>query len=416
MEVGPQNAAADVIDEMKQVVMVHPVDPEIGEAHHIDQELGKPGPERIPVGAVWDLELQDHDRDQDGEHAIGERFEPYARHWEGIVPEGGGEPGCEGPRPCSWLLRSRRPSRARASRRPSARKPPHRPRPGSRASSSWHPGTAKFSRRARPTSSAGARRSGRGSMLPPPWEARTKVTWRWISMPPPIRWSGRIRKASGPGSASPAPTRCGFAWRTPTTRSNSWTAGHSPSSAEARSSARQEAIMEYTFDEAIPILTRTPAVLRAWLSGLPEPWLQAREGPDTWTPHHILSHLIHGERTDWIPRIEHVLEHGDRVPFPAFDQEGSIQGAARPMSELVETFAELRRGNLERLSKMKLGASDLARKALHPELGPVTLGMHLSTWVVHDLGHISQIARVMTRQYKEAVGPWRQYFSLLRSE
>ena len=175
--------------------------------------------------------------------------------------------------------------------------------------------------------------------------------------------------------------------------------------------------MEYTFDEAVPVLERTPGALRSMLLDLPERWLNASEGPGKWTPFHVMSHLIHGERTDWIPRVEHLLAHGERVAFPPFDQEASIQeGAGRPMPELLETFAGLRRENLARLKAFRLGAADLARRGLHPELGPVTLGQHLSTWVVHDLGHIAQIARVMTRQYKEAVGPWRQYFSLLRSE
>jgi hypothetical protein len=46
----------------------------------------------------------------------------------------------------------------------------------------------------------------------------------------------------------------------------------------------------------------------------------------------------------------------------------------------------------------------------------VTLGQHLSTWVAHDLGHISQIVRVMARQYTDAVGPWKAYLSILKRQ
>jgi hypothetical protein len=175
--------------------------------------------------------------------------------------------------------------------------------------------------------------------------------------------------------------------------------------------------MEYQFETAIPVLERTPRVLSALLSDLPEPWLQASEGPGKWTPREVLSHLIHGELTDWIPRVEHVLAHGDRVAFPPFDQDASAHaGDGQTIPALLETFARLRAASLARLKELRLGAADLARTGRHPEFGPVTLSQHLSTWVAHDFGHISQIVRAMSRQYRSAVGPWIAYLSLLRPE
>jgi len=175
--------------------------------------------------------------------------------------------------------------------------------------------------------------------------------------------------------------------------------------------------MEYQFDTAIPVLERTPRVLSALLSGLPDPWLKASEGPNKWTPREILSHLIHGEQTDWIPRVEHLLQHGDRVAFPPFDQEASVRaGEGEAVPALLERFQSLRQASLARLRELGLGASDLSRTGRHPEFGVVTLSQHLSTWVAHDLGHISQVVRVMSRQYRSAVGPWIAYLSLLRSE
>jgi len=175
--------------------------------------------------------------------------------------------------------------------------------------------------------------------------------------------------------------------------------------------------MEYQFDTAIPVLERTPRVLSAMLSGLPEPWLTAAEGPGKWTPREVLSHLIHGERTDWIPRVEHLLAHGDQVAFPPFDQDASVHaGDGQTIPALLDTFASLRRESLQRLKQLGLGPNDLSRTGRHPEFGIVTLSQHLSTWVAHDLGHIAQVVRAMSRQYRSAVGPWIAYLSLLRPE
>jgi hypothetical protein len=173
--------------------------------------------------------------------------------------------------------------------------------------------------------------------------------------------------------------------------------------------------VEFRFAEALPVLSRTPAVLRTWLAGLPGGWSAATEGPGTWSPYDVVGHLIHGERTDWLPRAEHILRHGDRVPFPAFDREAMFDASrGRSLEELLDTFEALRRESLARLEGLHLGASDLARRGLHPELGPVTLGQHLATWVAHDMSHLAQIVRTMARQYTEAVGPWAAYLSILR--
>jgi Mrp family chromosome partitioning ATPase len=172
--------------------------------------------------------------------------------------------------------------------------------------------------------------------------------------------------------------------------------------------------MEFRLDEALPVLQRTPAVLRGLLLELPTAWTDASEGPRTWSPFAVVGHLIHGERTDWIPRVEHLLRHGDSVPFPAFDREAMFTAATgRPLGEFLDTFAVLRAESLARLNELGLTDADLARPGRHPEFGVVTLGQHLATWVAHDLGHVGQVVRVMARQYADAVGPWRAYLSIL---
>jgi hypothetical protein len=172
--------------------------------------------------------------------------------------------------------------------------------------------------------------------------------------------------------------------------------------------------MVYRIADAVPVLRRTPVVLRAWLRGLPEAWTRATEGPGTWSPFDVVGHLIHGERTDWIPRTEHILRRGEAVPFEKFDREAMFAASrGATLDGLLDTFERLRGESLERLQALDLTDVDLARAGLHPAFGRVTLGQHLATWVAHDLSHLSQVARVMAHQYAAAVGPWRAYLSVL---
>jgi hypothetical protein len=169
--------------------------------------------------------------------------------------------------------------------------------------------------------------------------------------------------------------------------------------------------------EAIPLLARTPAVLHALLDGLPEVWTTANEGPGTWSAFDVVGHLIHGERTDWIPRAELILAHGESRTFDVFDRFAMFEASrGQTLGELLDTFAQLRAANVARLEALRLAPEDIARRGRHPELGSVTLGQHLATWVAHDLSHLAQIARVMGRRYSEAAGPWRAYLPMLRQE
>ena len=172
--------------------------------------------------------------------------------------------------------------------------------------------------------------------------------------------------------------------------------------------------MDFDLRTALPVLTRTPAVLNALLRDLPSDWVSRNEGPNTWSPYDVVGHLIHGERTDWIPRAEHLLRHGEAVPFPVFDRFAQLEASSgQSLPALLDTFAELRAESLRRLEELNLTAADLDRPGRHPEFGRVTLGQHLATWVAHDLDHLVQVARVMGRQYTEAVGPWRNYLRII---
>ncbi len=170
----------------------------------------------------------------------------------------------------------------------------------------------------------------------------------------------------------------------------------------------------FRLEEAVAVLERTPAALRTLLAGLPETWLRATEGEGTWSPYDVVGHLVHAERTNWIPRLKHLLAGDDR-PFPVFDREGQFAaGQGKSLLELLDELGALRELSLETLRALNLGEDDLGKQGLHPELGAVRVGQLLATWVVHDLDHVAQIVRTMAKVYSGAVGPWSAYLSILR--
>lgn len=170
----------------------------------------------------------------------------------------------------------------------------------------------------------------------------------------------------------------------------------------------------FHLDEAVAILSRTPATLDAMLRGLPDGWTAANEGGDTWSPYDVVGHLIHGERADWIPRARIILEHGETRAFDPFDRRGQFaESRGRTLPSLLEEFASARRNSLRELDALQLTETDLERRGRHPAFGTVTLRQLLATWVAHDLDHIMQIARVLARQYSDEVGPWREYLRII---
>lgn len=172
--------------------------------------------------------------------------------------------------------------------------------------------------------------------------------------------------------------------------------------------------MQFHLDDALSLLSRTPAALDTLLRGLPEAWLHANEGPDTWSPFDVVGHLVAGERTDWVPRLRMILEHGDQRAFEPFNRTAMFEESkGKTLGELLDAFATLRAQNLETVRALQLEPADYARRGMHPSLGPVTLEQLLATWVTHDMTHLAQISRVVAKQYTAEVGPWRQYIGVL---
>ena len=172
--------------------------------------------------------------------------------------------------------------------------------------------------------------------------------------------------------------------------------------------------MNFNIQSTIQILERTPFVVETMLRNLDSEWIGRNEGGETWSPFDVVGHYIHGEKTDWLPRVKIILGDGiDKhfIPFDRFAQFEDSKG--KSINELLDEFKALRQQNLEQLEEAGLTEEQLDQTGIHPKFGPVTLKQLLAAWVVHDLTHIYQISRVMAKQYEKEVGPWKEFLGVL---
>ncbi|MFZ3579496.1 DinB family protein [Virgibacillus sp. DJP39] len=173
--------------------------------------------------------------------------------------------------------------------------------------------------------------------------------------------------------------------------------------------------MNFNLNEAIEILDRTPKTLDYFLSGLSDQWLQCNEGEETWNVYEVIDHLIEGEKNNWIPRLEAILQEGDSKLFPPFDRYSHLnRNTVEPIKRRLLEFSSIRKLNTTKLTILVEPELHLERTGVHPAFGSVKLRELLSTWVVHDLTHISQIVRIMAERYRDDVGPWKEYLGILK--
>jgi hypothetical protein len=176
-------------------------------------------------------------------------------------------------------------------------------------------------------------------------------------------------------------------------------------------------MIEFNLDDAILFLGRTPTVLKALLTNLPRSWITAKEEDQSWSVYNIMGHLIHGEKTDWIPRMNIILSQNENKNFEPFDRFAQFRDSGeKRLEDLMEEFGELRSLNIDKLRKAALQEVDMRKSGIHPAFGKVSLKELLSSWVVHDLNHLGQICRVMANQYKEEIGPWVEFMGILHWE
>ena len=172
--------------------------------------------------------------------------------------------------------------------------------------------------------------------------------------------------------------------------------------------------MEHNLEHTISLLARTPAALNAFLRDLPDAWTFQNEGENTWSAFDVVGHLIHVERTSWLPKVKRILEFGEARPFEPVDRWAQLrENQGKPLAQLLDEFARLRSENLAGLRALNLRPEQFGLHGRHPSLGTVTLTEVLATWAAHDLNHLHQISRVMAHQYRDAVGPWNRYLGVL---
>ena len=172
--------------------------------------------------------------------------------------------------------------------------------------------------------------------------------------------------------------------------------------------------MKYDLNKSIEILERTPGVMKVLLSDLDDDWTNNNEGPETFSPYDVLGHLIHGEKTDWTARTKMILEYGAGKTFEPWNRFAQFEESkGKTLQQLLDEFALIRKENMDWFKTLQLTEADLNKKGMHPKLGEVSLRNILATWVVHDLTHIAQVARVMAKQYKSEMGPWPEFFRIL---
>lgn len=171
---------------------------------------------------------------------------------------------------------------------------------------------------------------------------------------------------------------------------------------------------KFNLKDSIIILEKTPLVLHNLLTDLPENWVNQKDDEETWSAFDIVGHLVHGEITDWIPRTKIILESGKEQSFTPFDRFAQFkESEGKNINQLLDEFKILRSESLNSLREMNLQDEDLQREGIHPEFGAVTLEKLLAAWVVHDLGHLRQIARVLAKNYKAEIGVWEKYLPVV---
>ncbi len=173
--------------------------------------------------------------------------------------------------------------------------------------------------------------------------------------------------------------------------------------------------MNFSLYRTIEVLEQTPETLMRLTKGLSPFWTTMNEGGDTWSVFDVVGHLLHGDKTDYLTRVKIILSNNIDKKFGPFDRFARYETSkGMTLIELLKEFKSVREYNLQQLKLLKISASDLSKTGIHPTFGTVTLHQLLSTWVVHDLDHISQIARIMAKQYKDETGPWIEYLRILK--
>lgn len=165
--------------------------------------------------------------------------------------------------------------------------------------------------------------------------------------------------------------------------------------------------MDSVLFQARAILLTTAARWLRLTDHVPGELMTRRPAAGEWSALDCLRHLLDTELDVFPVRVRAFLAGQD---IPAFDPaaQGRDYRNVAP-NQLAADFARYRAQSLVLFEQ--LTSSDLARTAIHSELGPVTLGQLLHEWAAHDLMHTVQAERALMQPFVAGSGPWRSYFA-----
>ncbi len=173
--------------------------------------------------------------------------------------------------------------------------------------------------------------------------------------------------------------------------------------------------MEFNLEKTVEIIERTPKVLYALLQGISDDWIYNNEGENTWSVFDVVGHLIVCEKTNFITRTEIILSDSENKTIAPIDMSAQFEwNKGKSITDLLKEFEIIRKENINRLLSLNITSGDFIKTAVHPKIGKLTLGELLATWAAHDLNHIVQITRIMAKQYKNEVGPFTEFLTIIK--
>src|SRR5512145_491372 len=147
------------------------------------------------------------------------------------------------------------------------------------------------------------------------------------------------------------------------------------------------------------------------MAGIDEEDARWKPAPDRFSIAEVLAHLSHSEGHCYRLRLDRFMKE-DRPELEPDDAQMHLDlyRNADPEDEF-DHFEEQREDNVDYLRDLPVEAG--ARKAIHKSAGEITLNQMLHEWVLHDLGHIRQVAElVRARKFLAGAGPLGKDYNL----
>ena len=161
----------------------------------------------------------------------------------------------------------------------------------------------------------------------------------------------------------------------------------------------------------LDLLDATPDMLRGLMCEITGEDARWKPAPGRFSVGEVLAHFSHIEGHYYRARVDRFLTE-ENPEFEIEDTKRHLEMYRNVDPEdAFDHFEEQRETNIEALRDLAPGTGE--RKAIHPEVGPITLAQMLNEWALHDLGHVRQLAElVRARKYLASAGPLGSFYAL----